>query len=146
MSWTRFLTSAAPAEHGVQVYDESDELARAVCAFLDAGLRTGSPAVVIATPDHRARFAHELERSGWRPSELEEEGRLILRDAEETLATIMDGDAPSGERFDRVIGSLVDGMLAAFPGKTPRAFGEMVDVLWQRGRTDAALALEELWN
>ena len=27
-----------------------------------------------------------------------------------------------------------------------RAYGEMVDVLWKRGRTDAAMSLEMLWN
>ncbi len=27
-----------------------------------------------------------------------------------------------------------------------RAYGEMVDVLWQRGERDAAIRLEEFWN
>jgi MEDS: MEthanogen/methylotroph, DcmR Sensory domain len=29
---------------------------------------------------------------------------------------------------------------------TVRAYGEMVDVLWQRGERDAAMRLEEFWN
>ena len=32
------------------------------------------------------------------------------------------------------------------PGKPLRAFGEMVDLSWRDGNSEAALRLEELWN
>jgi hypothetical protein len=32
------------------------------------------------------------------------------------------------------------------PRATIRAYGEMVDVLWKAGQTDAAITLEMLWN
>jgi MEDS: MEthanogen/methylotroph, DcmR Sensory domain len=146
MSWTTFLEQAHPAEHAVQVYMELDELAVSVRRFLDAGFRAGEPAVVIATSGHWETFRAEIERRGSSVDELQAQGLLTCRDAEETLATFMDGDVPSAARFEEVVGGVLDEVAGRFPEKTIRAFGEMVDVLFQRGQESAAIALEELWN
>jgi hypothetical protein len=146
MSWKTFLENASPVEHGVQVYTELDELAASVGSFLDAGFRAGEPALVIVTPGHWTAFRAELERRGSNLGELEERGLLTRRDADETLAAFMDGDVPSAEGFEDSVGGLLDEVAARFPEHTVRAFGEMVDLLFQRGRQPAAVALEGLWN
>jgi hypothetical protein len=146
MSWSTFLDSAPPAGHAVQIYRELDELAASVGTFLDAGFRAGEPALVIATADHRDAFRGELGRRGHDVDELQEQGLLTCRDAEETLAAFMDGELPSATRFDQVVGATMDEVARRFPGETVRAFGEMVDVLFQHGQEAAAVALEELWN
>jgi len=146
MSWATFLENAHPAEHGVQVYRELGELAASVGRFLDAGFRVGEPALVIVTPAHRQVFRAELERLGRDVDELEELGLLTCLDADETLAAFMDGDAPSAQRFQDVVGGAVDEVARRFPDTTIRAFGEMVDLLQQGGQGAAAIALEELWN
>jgi hypothetical protein len=146
MGWTRFLESAPPAEHGVQIYGELDELASSVGRFLDAGFRAGEPAVVIAVDGHRQAFAEELERLGHRVAEMQEQGLLVWHDADDLLSAFMEGGVPSPERFGEVVGGLVDDIARRFPQRTIRAFGEMVDVLARRGQLTAALALEELWN
>ncbi|HZT85720.1 MAG TPA: MEDS domain-containing protein [Gaiellaceae bacterium] len=146
MSWSNFLERAAPAEHAVQVYDELPELAGSVGTFLDGGFRAGEPAVVIALADHRQAFRAELEQRGHDVETLQEQGLLSCRDAEETLAALMDGEVPSPLRFEEIIGGTIDDVARCFPGKTVRAFGEMVDVLVQRGQAAAAAALEDLWN
>ena len=145
-SWRNFIERAPAAEHAVQVYDDVSELARSVAAFLTAGFSAGEPGLVIATPNHWHALAAELERRGWNASALEGEGLFAYTDAEELLGTFMDGELPSAEPFERVVGGLVDEAMARHPGKTIRAFGEMVNVLWRRGERRAALALEELWN
>ena len=145
MSWTTFLEEAPPAGHAVQVYTELDELATSVGRFLDAGFRAGEPAVVIAT-GHAGAFRAELGRRGHDVDTLEEQGLLTCRNAEETLATFMGGDVPSAERFDEAVGGALDEVARRFPDRTIRAFGEMVDLLHQRGQQAAAIALEELWN
>jgi hypothetical protein len=144
--WTTFIEQAPAADHAVQLYRDLSELGRSVGAFLAAGFREGEPAVVIATSPHWSVFAAELERRGWDPEALERKRLLTRLDAEELLDAFMDEDLPSQERFERVVGGLVDETTARFPGQTIRAFGEMVDVLWQRGQEGAAIALEELWN
>jgi DcmR-like sensory protein len=146
MSWTNFLESAAPAEHAVQVYADLDELAASVGAFLDAGFGAGEPALVISTPDHWQVFREEIERRGRPVDELQEQGLLTCCDAEETLDAFMDGEGPAGDRFEEVVGGTLDEVASRFPGRTVRAFGEMVDLLFQRGQEAAAIELEELWN
>ena len=145
-SWTSFIERAPAAEHAVQVYDDLSELARSVAAFLGAGFRSGEPALVIATRAHKEAFTGELAQCGWESLQLERAGLLTCVDAGEALEQFMDGESPSAERFGRVVGSLVDEVSARYPGRTIRAFGEMVDVLWRRGSQEAAIALEELWN
>ena len=146
MSWTTFLESAPPAEHGVQIYSELDELARSVGRFLDAGFRAGEPAILIAADGHRHAFVNELERRGRHTDELEAQGLLTWRDADEVLASVMDDDSPSAARFEGAVGGLVDEVARRFPRHTVRAFGEMVDLLVKRGQPAAAIELEELWN
>lgn len=146
MTWSTFLESAPPAEHGVQIYLDVDELASSVGRFLAAGFEAGEPGVVIATAAHRSVIVAELERRGQEVAEAQEHGLLRWCDAADMLPAIMDGDAPSPERFESVVGSLLDEVGHRFPGKTIRAFGELVDLLVQRGEEGAAIALEELWN
>ncbi len=146
MSWRTFLENASPGEHAVQVYSELDGLAASVGSFLDAGFQAGEPALVIVTPEHWTAFETELERRGSHAGELEAQGLLTRRDADETLAVFLDGDVPSAARFEEAVGGLVDEVAARFPDRTVRAFGEMVDLLYQRGPQAAALALEDLWN
>lgn len=146
MSWTTFLESAPPAEHGVQMYVELDELAASIGRFLDAGFRAGEPALVIATNDHWDVFRAQLERRGSNVAELEEQGLLTRYDADRTLAAFMESEGPSAPRFEQVVGAAVDEVARRFPDRTVRAFGEMVDLLFQRGQQAAAIALEELWN
>ena len=128
MSWQAFIERPQAAEHAVQIYDELDELVDSVCRFLLAGVESGAPAVVVVTAEHRCRITRELEERGADVAVLEQCGQLIIRDAEETLASFMAGDLPSVERFDVVV------------------FGEMVDLLWAQGRSAAAIAVEQLWN
>jgi len=144
--WRNFIERAPAAEHAVHVYDDSSELIRSVAAFLTAGFDEGDPGLVIATPAHWQALTRELERRGWKVSALERKGLVAHADAEELLETFMDGELPSAERFEQVVGGLVDEASARHPGRTIRAFGEMVDILWRRGERRAALALEELWN
>lgn len=145
-SWQRFLHASLAAEHAVQLYADEAELVEPVGAYLAAGFDLSEPAIVIATPGHRALFLERLASCGWDESELLERGLLVSRDAEETLDALLAGGKPSPERFEHVLGSLVDEVAARFPGRQVRAFGEMVDVLCARGHPQAAAELEDFWN
>ena len=145
-AWTEFLHGSGPAGHAVQVYREIDELADSVGKYLTIGFDVGEPAVLIATPEHCSYFGERLADSGWSAARIEESGLLFCADADTTLAAIMDGDRPSADRFDDVVGGLLEQVGARFPQRRIRAFGEMVDLLCERGNPTAAARLEELWN
>jgi len=121
-------------DHFVQLYQETDLLAEAVARYIGAGLRRGEAAIVIATPEHRAAILQKFESPP----------QLRLLDAEETLAAFMANGMPQWNAFHEVIGGLIAELRLQYP--TVRAYGEMVDVLWQRGQREAAIRLEEYWN
>jgi hypothetical protein len=131
----------APAAHAAQVYLEPSELADSVAEYVVAGFEAGEPALLVATEEHVRLITERLAAAGWN-----EQGLLVAVDADSMLAKIMDGPHPSAFAFERVVGGLIDELSARFPDRRVRAFGELVNVLCERGQRDAAVELEELWN
>ena len=125
-------------DHFVQLYQDPEYLVDAVADYIGNGLARGEGAIVIARPEHRARLLAQLSRQACQP------GQLVLLDAEETLARFMTNAMPTWTTFREVIGGAIAEMRLRYP--TVRAYGEMVDVLWQGGNRDAAIRLEEYWN
>jgi hypothetical protein len=141
--WTDFLAGREPHGHAVQVYADLGELARSVSAYLAAGFELGEPAVLVATPEHLSAFMSSLATVGWDEGRIGRAGLLATADAAETLEAVMaGGERPSKRVLEQRVGDLLD----RFPGRHVRAFGEMVDILSREGRTEAAIALEDLWN
>jgi signal transduction histidine kinase len=133
-----------PGGHAVQFYENDDFLYRAVADFLAAGLAAGESAVVIATEAHRQGFAAQFAIRGIDADERARAGQLVLLDARETLARFMVGESPDWARFRAEVGALFQSL--ASRNAPVRAYGEMVDLLWRDGNTQAAIRLEELWN
>jgi len=136
MNATELVRNPGKHDHFVQLYTETEVLAGAVAEYVDTGLSRGEAAVLIATPEHRAAFLARLGSV--------DERRLRILDAEETLASFMANGMPQWKAFHQVVGGLIAELRLQYP--TVRAYGEMVDVLWQRGERDAAVRLEEYWN
>jgi len=132
--------------HSVRFYEDDASLCRLVTEFIGDGLAAGQPAVVIAVPRHRDGIIRGLGTLAFDVAQLEERGDLLLLDAEETLATFMKAEAPDPAAFVQSIGGILDRLAAGRPQVTVRAYGEMVDCLWKRSATDAAIRLEVLWN
>ena len=134
-------------DHRVQFYGaDNGALIRNVGSYLAEGLRAGGGAIAIAIPAHRTAFLAEIAREGANPEAAVREGRLVLLDARETLSQLLDGDAPSAERFDHLAARIVPRLRERVGGGELRAYGEMVGLLWNAGRTAAAERLESLWN
>jgi signal transduction histidine kinase len=135
-------------DHRVQFYEDEDYLASAVADFLAGGLTIGQPGIVIATDAHRAAFAEHLESEGFDVEAEVRAGHLAMLDARTTLDQIMRGASPDPARFRTVIGGAIEGHFDADGADRPvvRLYGEMVDLLWRDGNTDASLRVEELWN
>jgi hypothetical protein len=144
-SWTDFVRGDS-AGHAVQVYSDLDELAGSVAAYLGSGFEAGEPGIVVATREHVARFAARLATAGWDEQQIQSERLLVLADADAMLARFMEGDLPSASAFDSALGGLLDQVAERFQGLRIRVFGELVDLLVERGQTDAAVEVERLWN
>jgi hypothetical protein len=143
--WTEFVGGES-AGHAVQVYSELDELAGSVAGYLSTGFEAGEPGVVVATREHVARFAAHLAAAGWDEQKIQAGRLLVLADADAMLARFMEAGMPSPSAFESALGDLLDQVADRFPGARIRVFGEMVDLLVERGQADAAVELEHLWN
>jgi hypothetical protein len=141
LTWTE-----TPAAHAAQIYSESDELADSVAAYFAVGFEAGEPAILVATATHTSLVLERLAASGWDANRIDALGLLISADADATLEQIMAGPRPAAAVFERMIGGLLDELATRFPETRVRVYGELVDVLCQRGQQDAAVALEDLWN
>ena len=75
---------------------------------------------------------------------MQQSGQLCTLDAQATLDTFMAGGEPQWKPFHEVVGGLIARTRLQFPAV--RAYGGMLDILWQAGRRDPAIRLEELWN
>ena len=117
-----------------------------VAGFLSDGFMAGDPAVLIATPAHQTQIIAELTRRQIDADQLRRAGELVLLDAEETLGVCMIDGSPDAELFSDYVGSVLGQIGRSRPRTTVRAYGEMVDVLWKSGETEAAVKLEMLWN
>jgi MEDS: MEthanogen/methylotroph, DcmR Sensory domain len=135
-----------PHDHAVQFYADPAELFERVGTFLSEGLAAGQPAIVIATPEHGVAIERALEAHLIDVAHARRLGDLVMLDAEETLGTFMVDHAPVGSLFRRSIGAVIEQALRGRERTPVRAYGEMVDVLWKQGRTEAAIRVEVLWN
>jgi hypothetical protein len=131
------------SEHLVQLFDEPDSRVEAVAAFLYRGWCAGAPLLVVARPINWALIEARLEAMGCPVADTIAAGRLVALDAATTLASFLRDDGPNGKLFQEQVGSAV-----ARLSKLGRlhAYGEMVDILAEQGRLDAAYDLENLWN
>lgn len=145
-AWQSFLDGSETADHAAQIYRDVDELADSVATYLTAGLDHGEPAIVIATPENWGAISARLADQGWSTQRIEESGLLVSADADKTLRSFLVDGEPAAELFEIVVGNLVDTVAEHFPGRRIRAFGEMVNLLSEEGRPEAAIAVEELWN
>jgi hypothetical protein len=135
-----------PRHHAVQFYGNKDSLCTTVAGFLSEGLVAEQPTIVIATREHCEAILARL-RERFIDVELAQRcGDLVLIDAEEMLTKFMSDDMPDANLFESHVGGLIDRSLEGRPRTVVRAYGEMVDVLWQTGHPDAAIRLEMLWN
>jgi hypothetical protein len=132
--------------HAVQFYGNDESLFTTVGGFLSEGLIAGQPAVIIATAAHTAAILDELARRLIDVQEAKRVGDLVCVDATEALATFMTGDQPHPGAFRQNVGAMLDQALAGRDRTPVRAYGEMVDVLWKNGQSEAAIKLEILWN
>jgi hypothetical protein len=135
-----------PGHHAVQFYNDDTRLCLSVADFLADGIAARQPTIVIATEEHRDRIVSELAARKFDLIALQTAGTVALLDAQETLDQFMVGRRPDPAAFRDVMGAAID-RVCWFSGEpVVRAYGEMVDVLWQSGNCDGAIELELLWN
>jgi anti-sigma regulatory factor (Ser/Thr protein kinase) len=133
-----------PGAHVVHFYRDDADLAVTVGGHLAEALRDDAVVIAIATEPHLSAFEREFDLDGIDAAGAAESGSLIMLDASATLAELEINGQISRHAFQQVVGTLVRN--ATGRGRTVRAYGEMVDLLWREGDIPGAIELEKLWN
>jgi hypothetical protein len=138
---------AEPHSHYVQFYKADEpQLNRNVGYYLWEGLLRGDGLIVIATEQRRRSLSDHLGRLGVDLIEARNEGQLVFHDAGEMLGRFMVAGEPDQVLFEQVIDEEIRRVRPRAAGLSIRAYGEMVGMLWEEDRFDAAIRLEEYWN
>lgn len=135
-----------PRGHVVQFYERPETILDAAFEFLGNGMREGDGGLIIATPAKRAALEDRLTASGIDLEDARLQGRFVSLDASATLDQFAPDCTPDPRRFADVVGSAVSAASSKARSGRVRAFGEMVALLCERGRPEAAIRLEGLWN
>ena len=144
--WDPVLTHAQPQEHIVQLYQDEDFLNRAVCRFAGAALANGEGVILVPTIAHWKSFRPRLEAEGVDVKAAQERGQLTVVDAEELLPRFMRNKMPDSPMFLGLAADVVARARGGGSYSKVRWWGEMVNVLWERGDAAASMNLEDLFD
>jgi hypothetical protein len=144
--WDRVVADAAPSDHIVQLYQDQDFLNRAVCRFAGAALANGEGIILVPTLTHWNAIRPRLEAEGVDVEAARERGQLTVVDADEFLPRFLRDAMPDSPVFLGLAADVIGQARAAGRYQKVRWWGEMVNVLWERGDVAASMNLEDLFD
>jgi hypothetical protein len=144
--WGGLLASAGPRDHIVQLYQDQEFLNRAVCRFAASALANGEGVILVPTVAHWEAFRPRLEAEGVDIDASQARGQLTVVDADELLPHFMRDAMPDAPVFLGLAGDVI--AKARGEGRYPKVrwWGEMVNVLWERGDVAASMELDDQFD
>jgi hypothetical protein len=144
--WGGLLASAGPRDHIVQLYQDQQFLNRAVCRFAASAIANGEGVILVPTAAHWDAFRPRLEAEGVDTQAAQACGQLTVVDADELLPQFMRDTMPDAPVFLGLAADVIAN--ARNGGRYPKVrwWGEMVNVLWERGDVAASMALEDQFD
>jgi hypothetical protein len=145
-AWDRVVADAAPRDHIVQLYQDQDFLNRAVCRFAGAALANGEGVILVPTLTHWNAIRGRLEHEGVDVDGARARGQLTVVDADDFLPTFMRDAMPDSPLFLGLAADVIGQARGDGRYQQVRWWGEMVNVLWERGDFGASMNLEDLFD
>ncbi len=137
-------TDVADRGHSVAFWYDESSLVQRITGYAALGLTGGEAVLLAVTPGRGDAVEAELTELGIDVGAATRSGQLTRVDAVEMHDGILrDGRVDPG-LFEDLIGTAVRRIEASW--QSFRAFGEIVDLYWQRGDGHLALQLESCWN
>ncbi len=136
------------SHHAVGFYTDDGYFLDDATQFIGAALKAGSAAVVVATESHRHCLLPRLRAYGLDIGEAIEQGRFIAINAADTISAFIANNTVDTARFMDAFSDLIQRASESAKGEHPRVaiFGEGVHLLWEQGKADAAIQVEQLCN
>jgi len=144
--WEPLLTEAASPDHMVQLYQDERFLSRAVCRFAASAIQNGEGIILVPTAAHWDAIRPRLEAEGVDVKAAQARQQLTVVDADDLLPNFMREGMPDGPLFLGLAADVVAKARTDAPAPKVRWWGEMVNVLWERGDVSASMRLEDLFD
>lgn len=142
-SYGEAVASAAPSpNHFVQFYESENHLIRVVTNYAVPSFNNGDAVIILARKNHLSILETAFKRNN--VDQPKRCNRLLLWDAELLADQLAAGGRVRLDKFYELVGSMFSG-LNNYSGRI-FAYGEVVDVLCERGDHGAAVELESLWD
>ena len=145
-NWGEVLADAGPCDHIVQLYQDQDFLNRAVCRFAGSAIANGEGIILVPTSAHWNAIRPRLEAEGVDVQAARNRGQLTVVDADEFLPRFMQDSMPDSPIFLGLAADVIGQAHADGRYQKVRWWGEMVNVLWERGNVAASMNLEDLFD
>jgi hypothetical protein len=139
------LLEAPDGRHLAQLHRDSRSLVDSVGFYVASGLERGAGVVMVASPTHTEAVLRDIARTGLDVDAMRRAGQFVVLDADAVLARVSRGGKPDWSEFKRVIGPMIAHLQRVGRGHC-RVYGEIMNLLWSRGRYAAAIQLEEFWD
>jgi DNA-binding NarL/FixJ family response regulator len=136
----------ARASHPVHFHPDEPSLVAGFARFIKSVLAGGNAVIAITTELHRVAILQMLQGQGVDVAAAIDAGRFAPLDVDETLAKFMVDDLPDPARFFSAASEVVKSVKAINQGVRVLACGEIAPTLWARGKREAAVQLEQLWD
>jgi MEDS: MEthanogen/methylotroph, DcmR Sensory domain len=144
--WEGLLAQAGPRDHIVQLYQDEKFLNRAVCRFAASAMANGEGVILVPTAAHWEAFRPRLEAEGVDVAAAQDQGQLTIVDADELLPRFMRKAMPDAPLFLGLAGDTIARARDGNRYQKVRWWGEMVNVLWERGDVAASMELEDQFD
>jgi hypothetical protein len=144
--WGQLLADAGPRDHIVQLYQDQQFLNRAVCRFAAAAIANGEGVILVPTIAHWEAFRPRLEAEGVDIKAAQGRGQLTVVDADELLPQFMQDAMPDAPVFLGIAADVIARARGAGRYPKVRWWGEMVNILWERGDVAASMSLEDQFD
>lgn len=131
--------------HAVQFHTDERSVVRSAASFLAEGLVTGQPAVLVVSPTRRDAIMQGLKNLGL-SKDLLLPTQLHVFDRTDALASFMVDGAIDSTRVNQGANAMMQRALGGRTAGRIRAYGEIADLLWETGRAEDAIRLEQIWN
>jgi hypothetical protein len=141
--WCGLLADAAPRDHIVQLYQDEKFLSRAVCRFAVSAINHGEGVILVPTSAHWNALRPRLEDEGVDVVAAQASGQLTIIDADQLLPGFMRDAMPDGPLFFGLAAEAIEQARGGDRFTKVRWWGEMVNVLWERGDVAASMDLED---
>ena len=147
-SVTSLLDVANGRGHAVLLHDHLEPFLDDLADFFDSALLRGDATCVIAQEDIRQGLTARLRARRWDVGGPSAHPRYRVIDTAEALGRVMRDGMPDANVLAEIVAELDAYRLAAAEGATPRLtiFGNMAGTLSLEGHTEAAIALEHIWD